>query len=209
MSVPAVSPEQALAWVRWWVQGARQAEADWALGEQNVATHCLAFLRSHSGPWLDAHLGMSAEWPATPNPVLLPLLSLDREQWRRVLNLVATVCAGSQTPQPPGLSQPELIWCRRLGKALQPGNWLPPTALADTAEIRGLRLLRAWVGESVWSRLRLTFARSRVVDAERVSFASLPGQRLTSLWQAVSWYALTVPNEQGTPHVDSPLSDVQ
>ncbi|MBX9404943.1 hypothetical protein K5E40_04545 [Pseudomonas baetica] len=209
MNSPQVSPEQALAWVRWWVQGARRAESGWVLGEQGIEPRRLAFLRSHSGPWLDAHLGMSNEWPPSPNPVLLPLLSLDCTQWLRVLNLVVVVCAGSQSAEVGGLSRAELVWCRRLGKALQPGHWLPPSWSADSPEIRGLRLLRAWVGEAVWRRLRLIFDRSRVAAAEAHCFAPLPPQRLTSLWQAVGWYALTFQNEQGTPHVDPPQPDPQ
>ncbi|MGE7955663.1 hypothetical protein ACQKQA_03520 [Pseudomonas sp. NPDC089530] len=201
MSSLKVTPQQALDWVRWWVEGARQAEASWQLGAEGIAPGLLARLRDESGPWLDQRLGMTAAWPVPPNPGLLPLLALDSRQWQRVLRLAVAVCAGSQPQVGHGLDDAERVWCRRLGRALQPGHWLPGQWRDGSVQVQGLRLMRAWVGEPVWQRLRLRFVRALVEDAERQPFAGLPGARLTALWQAVGWYALTfIP--QGMLHAD-------
>lgn len=190
------SPAQALGWVRWWVEGARNADPDWRLGAASASPEWRAWLHRHPGAWLDQHLNMTSTPAPPPNVTLLPLLSLDATQWPRVLSLVVTVCAGNEPPDDALLEPADLIWCRRLGRALQPGRWLPPQWSDSPRDLQGLRLLRAWVGETVWQRLRLHFARPAVENAEQVLFDALPAARLSALWQAVAWYAFT-PSAQG------------
>ncbi|MDI2591021.1 hypothetical protein NYP20_19160 [Pseudomonas sp. N3-W] len=207
MSLINVSQAQALAWVRWWVEGARGADRDWRLGEEGVTPELLAWLRRHPGAWLDRHLHMTSTLPPAPNAHLLPLLGADSGQWSRVLSLVVTVCAGSEALHPGALDRADLIWCRRLGRALQPGHWLPVQWPQGTPHIQGLRLLRAWVGEPVWQRLRLRFARPAIEEAERLAFDDLPAARLAALWQAVVWYASTLSSHKDDDHVDPPQPD--
>ncbi|MFJ4192632.1 hypothetical protein [Pseudomonas sp. NPDC089534] len=180
-----VTPPQALAWVRWWV----------VAGPKNPSAS--ARLAQVPEAWLERCAGMDATLPAPPNPGLLPLLALDAAQWSRVLALAAAVCAGSQAA-PQGLDEAGRLWCRRLGRALQPGHWLPARWRDGDSRTQGLRLLRAWVGEPVWQRLRLEFAGTPIEDAP---LEGLPHARLASLWQAVGWYALTF-TTQGSSHAD-------
>lgn len=201
-----LTDEQALGWVRWWVQGARQADASWRLGEAGVSPELRACLQRLGGPWLDQLLGMTSAWPPPPNANLLPLLALDDARWSRGLTLAVAVCAGNQPLALAGLDPADLIWCRRLGKGLQPGCWLPDQWHEGSPFTRGLRLLRAWVGDQVWQRLRLHFVRDAIEEAERLNFEDLPAPRLAALWQAVSWYAITSP-PQGLSHVDPSQPD--
>lgn len=197
MNQLTVSDEQALVWVRWWVQGARQANASWCLARVN--SELRACLQRHEGPWLDQLLGMTSAWPPPPNANLLPLLALDDAHWSRGLTLAVAVCVGSQPLPLPGLNQADLVWCRRLGKGLQPGYWLPGQWHEGSPFTRGLRLLRAWVGDLVWQRLRLRFARDAIEEAERLTFTDLPTPRLAALWQAVGWYVITFPPQGHVP----------
>ncbi|WP_139835895.1 hypothetical protein [Pseudomonas sp. R16(2017)] len=180
MKPQEVTPPQALAWVRWWADAAPPSNTPWP------------------AEWRARHAGMGATRPAPPNGGLLPLLVLDAQQWAKVLSLAVAVCAGSQGEPPPGLDDAGLRWCRRLGRALQPGHWLPARWREGDTQSQGLRLLRAWVGEPVWQRLRLEFACTSIEDAP---LQGVPHARLASLWQAVGWYALTF-TTQGSPHAD-------
>lgn len=190
--------ESALRWVDWWVRGAEQA-----YGDLPADSALRTWLREHPEERLP-----DTEMPPPPNLILLPLLALEPAQWSRLFSLVATVCDGAHRPARLGLGPAELIWCRRLGKALQPGRWMPVTGFADAPDIQGLRLLRAWVGETVWQRLRLSFARADVVEAERHPWHGLPATRLIALWQAAAWYWLTL-FAQGPSYDDPPQSDPQ
>ncbi|MGE8187526.1 hypothetical protein [Pseudomonas sp. NPDC086278] len=208
MSLLNISDEQALAWVQWWVSGARVADSSWCLGDAPVRPELWAWLQRHPSAGLDRYVGLTATLPPTPQANLLPLLRLNTAQWSRVLNLVVQVCAGNDPLRETDLDAADLIWCRRLGRALQPGRWLPAQWPGSAAHVQGLRLLRAWVGEPVWQRLRLHFDRRRIEDAECVAFDNLPASRLEALWQAVAWYAITLFAE-GPPHADPSQPDPQ
>ncbi|QXI31248.1 hypothetical protein [Pseudomonas vanderleydeniana] len=200
MNTLSISEPQALAWVRWWVASGQGADTSWQLGRASLGPEWQARLRA-APPWVEQHLGLRAAWPEPPNPGLLPLLGLDAGQWQRVLQLAVAVCSGSQSETGLVLDEADRTWCRRLGRALQPGHWLPGHWHDGGIELQGLRLLRAWVGEPVWQRLRLGFARPMVEAAEQQAFEELPPARLNALWQAVGWYALTFIT-QGPFHVD-------
>ncbi|MBT2298555.1 hypothetical protein [Pseudomonas fluorescens] len=197
-----LNDEPALRWVDWWARGAKGPVGALAVSE-TVPEPLRGWLRQHPE---ERRAGTAM--PPPPNLILLPLLALEPEQWSRLFSLVVTVCDGGHRPARPGLGPAELIWCRRLGKALQPGRWLPAITSADATDIQGLRLLRAWVGEVVWQRLRHSFARADVIDAERQPWHGLPGTRLTALWQAAAWHSLTL-FAQGSSHVDPSQFDPQ
>jgi ABC-type dipeptide/oligopeptide/nickel transport system ATPase subunit len=60
-----------------------------------------------------------------------------------------------------------------------------------------LQLLRAWVEPTVWQRLRLRFARHRVLALEQNTHTfEDPHSRLDTLWQAVVWRITTTTNEE-------------
>lgn len=196
-----VTSQHALDWVIWWVEGARLAENSWHLGAEGIPPGLLARLREEPGPRLDQYLGMSATWPPPPNLGLLPLLALDEQKWEWLLRLAVVVCSGSQRKAGHRLDDSEWLWCRRLGRALQPGHWLSEQWCDGSVQVQGLRLLRAWVGDPVWRRLRLRFNNALVADAERQPFVGLPRARLDALWQAIGWYVLTF-KPQGEPDAD-------
>ncbi|MBV4464946.1 hypothetical protein AB7M29_004867 [Pseudomonas sp. F-14 TE3623] len=203
------NPSQSLYWVRWWAQGWCDTHAGWQLpAEPQLPLPMLELLRKTRGAWLDRRLGFMTSIPPPPPIALLPLLPLAPEQWQYVFNLVVTVCGGSVVRSPNLVAEPDHIWCRRLGKALQPGQWLPATWRECRAEAVGLALLRAWVGERVWGKLRLRFLRFDVEEAERMTCDTIPHVKLTALWQAVAWYVLNF-TQQGPPHVDPSEPDTR
>lgn len=207
MSHLIVSDEQALAWAHWWVQGARQAHVSWCLNDSGVT----AALRDRLGDqWVDRLQDITGVLPPSPNSSLITLLQLDEAHWLRLLMLVSAICAGSQLRNTTGLEPSDLNWCLRLAKALQPGCWLPSQWQQGSPFAGSLRLLRSWVGDSVWQRLRLRFARDAIVEADEVFLDSLPALRLEALWHASTWYVLTLPLQGvscgDTPQVDTSIS---
>ena len=80
------------------------------------------------------------------------------------------------------LSEDQHLWCQRLAKALAPD----PTPLKFEDP---LHCLRAWVSPAIWQRLRLTFARTRVLELEKFPRLVCPHGRLDTLWQAALWRA--------------------
>lgn len=203
------NPSQSLYWVRWWAEGWRDTHASWQLpAELQLPLPMLELLRKTRGAWLDRRLGVMSSIPPPPPVTLLPLLPLAPEQWQHVFSLVVTVCGGSVVRSRNLLAKPDPLWCRRLGKALQPGHWLPATWREYRAEAVGLALLRAWVGERVWEKLRFRFLRLDVEEAERMTCDNIPQIKLAALWQAVVWYALNF-TPQGPPHVDPSEPDTR
>lgn len=80
------------------------------------------------------------------------------------------------------LNEEQRLWCQRLIKALAPD----PTPLNFEDP---LHCLRAWVSPAIWQRLRLSFARPRVLELERLPRLVTPHGRLDTLWQAALWRA--------------------
>ncbi|WP_249584549.1 hypothetical protein [Pseudomonas viridiflava] len=202
-----ISEPQALIWVRWWAQGWRDAHSSWQLLEQanaNVAT--LHLLEQVSTQSADRCLGMTSAMPPEPEALLMPLLDLDPQEWALALRLCVTVCAGTHRLRTADLDESAHRWCRRLGKGLQPGRWMPEQWNPDPCEVAGLSLLRRRVGERLWQRLRFRFDRTAVEEAERMVFEEVPAVRLRALWQAIAGYVLNARNE-GNTHVDPSQSE--
>jgi len=88
------------------------------------------------------------------------------------------------------LSENQHLWCLSLSKALNPN-----TVLSHDDD--PLQLLRAWVDPTVWQRLRLRFARHRVLALEQknADFYDVHN-RLDILWQAVVWRVTTTNDER-------------
>jgi hypothetical protein len=192
-----VSEPQALVWVCWWTQGWRQAHASWQLRDAaGMSEATLSLLGQVDEAMLDRCLGMTSALPPAPDTLLLPLLDLSAAQWALALELCVSVCAGSRMPRPDTLQEPTWRWCRRLGRALQPGRWLPENWDARQPQVAGLMLLKAWVGDQLWQRLRVKFAREAVDQAECLLLADIPNAKLCALWQAVGGYVLNIHSEE-------------
>ncbi|MCO8161119.1 hypothetical protein NJC38_03005 [Pseudomonas sp. 21LCFQ010] len=179
---------QALSWVRWWAQGWRQAHETWQLpATADFDQPTLTLMLQRDAALADRCMGMTASVPPPPDELLLPLLPFDAEQWQRVFELCVAVCAGASGGRRHRLDERTQRWCQRLGQALQPGQWLPAQWYGAGPEAAGLCLLRAWAGETLWSRLRLQFARDVVQAAEQLAVEQIPHARLRALWHALSW----------------------
>lgn len=169
-----------LNWAKWWAHPWENAHIDWFTQTGFVETAALS--RSH-------HVRVSRLFdiePQLPPPVSSVLLNLvlTRVQQRDlVLTLVNEVY---NAPHDSRLNQEQLLWCQRLAKALPPDPG--PVSIDDP-----LQYLRAWVAPVVWQRLRLSFARPRVLELEQRPTRLDTHGRLDTLWQAAIWRATTTP----------------
>ncbi|NVZ73141.1 type III secretion protein [Pseudomonas costantinii] len=85
-------------------------------------------------------------------------------------------------PRDSRLNQDQLLWCQRLAKAL-------PTGPISMSIDDPLQYLRTWVAPAIWQRLRLNFARPRVLELEHHPKLADTHGRLDTLWQAAIWRA--------------------
>lgn len=163
-----------LAWAQWWACPLRGAHPDWQVaGAPSLPT---SLQRSHPAQ-VNALFQIHPCLPPFPSPALLQLLHATGEQRELMLMLIKGVYHASPDSL---LSQEQQLWCRRLAKALAPS----PTLDASDDP---LHYLRAWVEPAVWQRLRLSFARERVLALETLPRLSDSHSRLNTLWQAALW----------------------
>ncbi len=175
-----------LAWVRWWASPWKHAHPDWRTHAGVEQTEALS--RSHHGR-MSLLFDIEPELPPAPSPALLQLVLASAPQRDLVLVLVNEVY---NAPNDSRLNQEQLLWCQRLAKALAPD----PTQMNIDDP---LHYLRAWVAPAIWRRLRLNFARPRVLEVERQPKLMDSQGRLDTLWQAALWRATSAPFDDA-PH---------
>ncbi|WP_158783740.1 hypothetical protein [Pantoea sp. BAV 3049] len=189
--------EQAQAWLHWWHQGYWQlADESWA----NNGFYALPADQQQALAWqhpqaVAASFGIRADLPPEPQSRLLTLIELPGEAWLRLLALLAGICAPQA--EPPGLSSANLIWCRRLARALRCESWLPAGYFQPYTS-GSLILLRSLHPES-WPRLRLLFPRDWVNQVAEYPSAKLPASRLAALLDAAIWQSQ---QPESVPNVD-------
>lgn len=177
---------QCLQWVQWWASGWLGADRSWrieeyfspperTLVETASQLHHVAFAR---------RLGLSPGLPAKPDPVVLQLSEWNADARSRALSLIAEICGKDRAVD---LPEAERLWCRRVAKALVPGQWLPSEWAKGDPAVDGLRLLRCRLDEACWQRARLLFAKPMVEQVESAASESLPAAKLAALWEAVIW----------------------
>lgn len=165
-----------LRWVQWWVCPWKNAHLDWRTQSDFVETVTLSRSHHHQVSRL---FGIAPELPPRPCAPVLQLVLSRTQQRDLVLMLVNEVC----NPTPDSrLNEEQRLWCQRLIKALAPDPI--PLNFEDP-----LHCLRAWVSPAIWQRLRLSFARHRVLELERLPRLVTPSGRLDTLWQAALWRA--------------------
>lgn len=172
-----------LAWVQWWACPWQSAHADWGAFDENPALKAL-YRSEHMQA--SARLGIAPLLAPMPNTTVLRLTLLSGEQLQRMLLLIDQVsCPVAGGP----LNEEELLWCQRFSKALPPSN-----LLFDYED--PLQLLHHWVDPATWQRLRLRFARQRVLALEQQAHLRHDSSsRLDTLWQAVVWRITTLTND--------------
>lgn len=176
-----------LNWVQWWAFPWRSAHADWKVADKYRALDALC--RSNHA-LASTTLGIPPCLPATPHVTVLRLALASKAQLELMLALLSDTC---HRPIDGVLSENQHLWCLSLSKALNPN-----TVLSHDDD--PLQLLRAWVEPTVWQRLRLRFARHRVLALEQknADFYDVHN-RLDILWQAVVWRVTTTTNDERLP----------
>lgn len=177
---------QCLQWVQWWASAWRQADESWHIDE-HFSPRERPLLESASQLHHAAvakRLGLPQGLPSTPEPVVLRLSEWSGEARLRALLLGAEICGKDRGVD---LHEAEILWCRRVAKALLPGQWLPPEWTKDDPVVGGLRLLCCRLDKACWLRARLLFAKPLVEQVEACAPQALPAGKLAALWDAVAW----------------------
>ncbi len=138
------------------------------MNEADLWVQWWSFAWRHAHP--DWHCADEATWPP----------ALTRNRHVCVSKALANCICRPAYPGP--LDTAGHLWCQRLARALHTPAWLNQS---DDA----LHLLKAWVEPPVWQRLRLCFARARVMALEQTSSPRIAPSRLDIFWQAVLWRA--------------------
>lgn len=164
-----------LDWAKWWIFPWQFSHPSWsALGEKRELE---AIFRSHPAA-VGRTLNIDPCLPSAPDAAILRLALASFEQIELMLALVNGICCSAADTV---LNEEQHLWCMRLAKALN-----PDALMANNDD--PLRLLRSWVGATIWQRLRLRFVRQRVLELENKT--DLPEDtfsRLDTLWHAVIW----------------------
>jgi hypothetical protein len=180
-----------LMWVRWWVSPWENAHRDWYTQNRFAETETLSRAFHQRVSLL---FEIEPELPPRPSaPIFQLVLTCSPPQQDLALLLVKEIDNPSRDSR---LSREQHLWCQRLTKAMTPEVLLPATV--DDP----LHYLRAWVSPAIWQRLRLSFARQRVLELESHPRLLSTHGRLDTLWQAALWRATSnILNE--TQHLPS------
>lgn len=165
-------------WVRWWAFPWKNAHRDWSMQNSFVETEVLS--RTHHQR-VSLLFEIEPELPPRPSaPIFQLLLACSAPQQDLALLLVKEIDNPSRDSR---LNREQHLWCQRLTKAMTP-EVLLPVNVDDP-----LHYLRAWVSPAIWQRLRLSFARQRVLELESHPRLPNPHGRLDTMWQAALWRA--------------------
>jgi len=187
--------EAIAAWLHWWQQGWwQQADASWSSDFFALPLAQQQKLCWQQPQAVAASFGISPALPPEPPARLLTLLAFSDDDWQRLLALLAAICAPQFAPAE--MTGSDLIWCRRLSKALRCDSWLD-AACFQPWPVGGLLLLRTLHPQS-WPRLRLRFPYPWVEQLDEYPPLSLPVSRLAALYDAVIWQCQQTGAE---PHV--------
>lgn len=177
---------ECLQWVQWWTSGWLRADESWRIDE-HFSPREWALVGSasqlHHAAFAE-RLGLPQGLPSKPDPVVLRLSEWSAEARSRALLLIAEICGKDRAAD---LHEAEILWCRRVAKALLPGQWLPPEWSKGDPGVDGLRLLHCRLDGACWPRARLLFAKQMVEQVESCTPETLPVAKLATLWDAVIW----------------------
>ncbi|PQZ86624.1 MULTISPECIES: type III secretion protein [Pseudomonas] len=167
-----------LMWVQWWFFPWKDAHHDWYMHSGFVETAMLSRTHHHRVSLL---FEIEPELPSRPcDPIVQWVLTCSAPQQDLALLLVKEIDNPSHDNR---LNREQHLWCQRLTKALTT-DVLFPANVDDP-----LHYLRAWVSPAIWQRLRLSFARQRVLELESHPRLLNTHGRLDTIWQAALWRA--------------------
>jgi hypothetical protein len=176
-----MTPDQ--RWVHWWYTAWRQAEEEWCPPALRFLdkSRLDALARSRHAA-LGRSFGITPCTPPRPKPAVQSMICGDPRVRSLTYALVDAICAPVSSRAI--LAQEQRQWCQSIAKSLRPGHWL-----GDGAD--SLVLLRAWLGDAAWERVRLQFPRSRILALEDhpLPLPQPPASRLDTLWQSAYWKA--------------------
>ncbi|MBV4368608.1 type III secretion protein HrpD [Erwinia phyllosphaerae] len=191
-----MTQEQALDWLHWWQQGWwQQAHGSWQSAFFSLPPDSQQMLAWQHPQAVAAGFAVPYTLPPEPEARILALASFSDDRWQRLLALLAACCAPQLTL--PQLTAADLIWCRRLAKALRCESWLS-AACFQPWTTGGLLLLRCLHPQS-WPRLRLRFPPEWVKQLEEYPLLTLPPSRLAALYDAAIWQSQ---QSEKMPYVD-------
>lgn len=175
-------------WIRWWCTPWSWAHHIWHDQFASLcglpAEGCAQLMRGHCAEFL-LSAGINPSQPPEPDPKLMQWLMLSAEQQNRALDLAGRICFGGDlagaTKNPDMDGDVHEAWCRRLAKALRPGQWVEPK-ISDARQLLG-----AWTDAACWSRLRLCWPPCELPE----TLATICSHKLQTLWVAVFWRVTT------------------
>lgn len=174
-----------LRWIHWWRNGWRhKRHHSWPLPEELHIIHAvIAHAEAHQRYWMDSLFGVQPTTIPEPTEALVNVIELLQQQRFLLFEVLFCVCVDHPQSVYRYMSSGAQQWCRRLAMGLKPGLWTPP--LSSDPEITGIVLLRGWVGEPVWSRMRFSLPKEKVEEVERQPAVNITAHKLTTLWLAV------------------------
>lgn len=171
-----------LDWINWWATPWEKALEEWwppllkALDAAQLET-----LRTVSPNSFLRAFDITPYFPDQPNNLVLRLVNMNSEEWTHLHHLSLAVCSPSK-PSP--LSEGQRIWCERFAKGVRPGRWLNE---GDDPFF----LLKLWLNEPAWERVRLVLPREHVAPLESLVPAEEPSKRqLRIFWESLIWRVL-------------------
>ncbi|WP_433646878.1 hypothetical protein [Kosakonia pseudosacchari] len=174
-----------LRWIHWWRDGWRhKRHHSWPLPEELHLIHAvITYAETHQRLWIDNLFGVKPTAIPEPTEAFINVIELLQHQRVLLFEALFCVCVAGPSSVYHFLSPDAQQWCRRLAMGLKPGLWMPP--LSSDPEITGIILLRGWVGEPVWSRMRFSLPKENVEVVEHQADITLAPQKLSALWMAV------------------------
>jgi len=190
--------DEQLAWAKWWACPWALSHSDWRLVNEEAGSLSPIYQSHHQA--LNKARGIGPRLPTQPHSSIIRLALASPTQMDLMLALAASLY---QLEHDSSVNVDDLLWCERFSKALQP----------DASLLLGndsLSLLYNWLEPDVWVRLRLRFARTRVLVCEQHTRALDPQKRLDTLWHAIIWRvtscAVDEPSDERDEDIDHVVS---
>ena len=179
--------ERDAIWLTFWYTPWRNMDASWLaeLTEHHDLIATSQCLDAMTPQGLRAKFALNSSHAPSPDNTLISWLQVDEHQRQRACYLASEIALrGSANER---LSPSDTEWCRHIAKALRPNVWLPAEMMSNHQDILGLWLLKQWVADDIWQRLRLWLPYSQIGKLNQLADATLPELRIQPLWHSIVW----------------------